>query len=383
MVQFRLLHRLFRRKSHSLPGPPEGPSQQASAVTATAPVQVEPVPASPLINPVANWSRALLNSTGLAASTCQVAGDLSDPSRVPILPPDYSSLVPRTSNSNSNSNSNGDDVLFPVIHPQVQSPFFFRLPPEIRHLIYLYAFGDRRVHIDFDFHPAKAQWSWWHRVCDDPVHCPDKEDPFVCPEYEGAEEAMLKLGTSAWVKNGFEYKVDAVSWLQSCWRGYLESLSVLYATNSFVLTHGIDQLFRFSRILPSQHLALITTLIIEIDVYRASKGPPDMEPEFRTFYDAFFGLLCRSLPGLQDLRLSLAGLPNRGGRGIEWSQEGEWQWIGPWEALAQSRRWKRLEIAVPKTWIGDFEGVVERRSRLEEGRRYRLVAGVDLYPRGW
>ncbi|PYH97348.1 hypothetical protein BO71DRAFT_438987 [Aspergillus ellipticus CBS 707.79] len=369
MVHFRLLHRLFHRRAQSLPAPPEAGSPSPSEAAAP----VEPVPASPPINPVANWSRALLGSTGLAASTCQVAGDLSDPTRLPVLPPDHTSL----GNNNSSSSSSSS------IHLQLQSPFFSRLPLEIRQLIYLYAFGDRRIHIDFDFHPGKGRWTWWHRVCDDPAHCPDKEDPFVCPEYEGAEEAMLKLGSNAWVKSRFDYKVDAVSWFRSCWQGYRESLPILYATNSFVLTHGIDQLFRFSRILPPQHLARITALIIEIDVYRASKGPPDMEPGFRSFYDAFFSVLSRSLPGLKDLKISLAGLPNRGGREVEWTEDGEWWWIGPWEELARSRRWKRLEIAVPKTWIVDFEGVVERRSRLEEEKRYRLVAGVDLYPRGW
>ncbi|OOF93874.1 hypothetical protein ASPCADRAFT_398248 [Aspergillus carbonarius ITEM 5010] len=113
--------------------------------------------------------------------------------------------------------------------------------------------------------------------------------------------------------------------------------------------------------MPRQQLALITSLIVEIDVYRASKGPPDIEGRFKGFYEELFWDSWE----------------------VEWTSDGEWWWIGPWEELAQSRRWKRLEIAVPKTWIQDFAGVVERRSQVEENRRYGLVPGVDLYPRGW
>lgn len=122
---------------------------------------------------------------------------------------------------------------------------------------------------------------------------------------------------------------------------------------------------------------------IEIDIYRASKGPPEMEKRFEIFYNNFFDLLHHSLPNLRSLRLSIAGLPNRGHRGIQWSEETEWKWIAPWESLGQSRQWKVLEIAVPRTWVKDFEGVVRRRSKLSDKDRYKLVMGVDLYPRGW
>ena len=148
-------------------------------------------------------------------------------------------------------------------------------------------------------------------------------------------------------------------------------------------SYGIDQLYRFCRVMPPYHLSLITSMSIEIDIYRASKGPPEMERRFQTFYANFFELLHQSLPNLKSLRLSIAGLPNRGNREIQWSEDTEWKWIGPWESLGQSRQWKILEIAVPRTWIGDFEDVVCRRSKLSDKDRYKLVMGVDLYPRGW
>jgi hypothetical protein len=34
---------------------------------------------------------------------------------------------------------------------QKESPFFTKIPPEIRDMIYLFAFGNRRIHMDFDF----------------------------------------------------------------------------------------------------------------------------------------------------------------------------------------------------------------------------------------
>ncbi|KAA8641979.1 uncharacterized protein ATNIH1004_010918 [Aspergillus tanneri] len=366
-MAFRLFYRLFHRtpypdrESHQR-REPAGHPQPTTPCSPSAPFPFNNVP---------NWSRAVLESVGIDISTCQVNGDHNKARQLPIVPPDYRCLA------------EDQGYIGCEINLQPQSLLFSRLPLEVRDLIYFYVLGNRRIHVDYDFHPRKGQWRWWYRICDDPQHCPDKSDPFVCPEYAGAEEAMLELGSNSWVKPGFEYKLHAVSWLTCCSRAYQESLAVLYRSNCFVLTHGIDQLFRFSRVMPKFHLSLITSMSIEIDIYRVSRGPPNMEDSFQEFYNAFFEILKYTLPSINHLRLSIVGLPNRGNREIQWLEDSEWKWIGPWESLCESHDWKLLEIAIPRTWFSDFEDVVQRRSKLAENKRYRLVMGVDLYPRGW
>ncbi|PWY77293.1 hypothetical protein BO94DRAFT_538158 [Aspergillus sclerotioniger CBS 115572] len=381
MVNVGQVPRLFRRRSRSrareellLPLLPQAPPSTIEPVFGRDIVVPAIAPLiEPTINPIPNWSRAVLDSTGISTSTCQVNGHVSDPSRLPVLAPDYAALITKPF-------QDGHQVL---INPQRQCLFFTRLPVEIRQFIYNFAFGNKRIHMDYEFHHGKGRWVWWHRVCDDPEHCPEKENSFVCPECEGSEESMLKLGSRRWVKEGWEYKVRAGGWMKACLLGYRDVIPVLYSTNTFVFTQSIDQLFRFSRIMPSQQLALVSSLVVEIDVYRAATGPPHMDDRFRRFYESFFEIIHRSLPALRALRLSIAGLPSRSWGEVEWTPAEEWSWIGPWEELAQSRDWKRLEIAVPKPWIQELRGVVERRSLVEEARRYRLVPGMELYPRGW
>lgn len=201
MVTSRLLHRLFHRSSNHDPA-----LREQQQLPAEPPASPRPIPAPAPFNAVPNWSRAIMDSIGINITTCRTHGDPANFRQLPILPPDYRCLGEDPDRSNS------------TINIQNQSAFFSRLPLEIRELVYFYLLGNRRIHVDFDYHPRRGRWRWWYRVCDDPQHCPDKSDPFVCPEYAGAEEAMLELGSSAWVKQGFEYKLHAIGWLTSCWR---------------------------------------------------------------------------------------------------------------------------------------------------------------------
>ncbi|KAH8432877.1 uncharacterized protein LDX57_010510 [Aspergillus melleus] len=204
MVASRLLHRLFHRTSNPDPAPHQRQQQQQQQAPATP--QPIPAPAPTPFNTVPNWSRAVIDSIGIDASTCREHGDPGYSRQLPVLPRDYRCLGDDPNRVNS------------TINIQEQSAFFTRLPLEVRQLVYTYLLGNRRIHVDYDFHPRRRRWRWWYRVCDDPQHCPDKSDPFVCPEYAGAEEAMLELGSSAWVKPGFEYKLHALGWLMCCWR---------------------------------------------------------------------------------------------------------------------------------------------------------------------
>ncbi|KAB8256825.1 hypothetical protein BDV32DRAFT_160900 [Aspergillus pseudonomiae] len=369
MAAAQFFHRLFNRKNRD----PESPRPSSLSIPDRAPT---PAPASASINSIPNWSRAVLESVGVDNATCRVNGCPTDSKHLPTLPPDYCSVLSILSDNRHHNSSS------PVeIHLQSQSSFFSRLPPEVRNLIYLFAFGNRRIHLDFDFNPQQGQWKWWHRVCDDAENCLDKT--FQCPEYAGAEEAMLKLASRSWVKEGFEYKLDAVNWLKCCRRAYLETLPVLYTSNTFVFTHGIDQLFRLSCVMPRDHLALIVSLSVEIDIYRIIKRPPHIDPWFKSFYGKVFRILLCELKNAKDLRFSIAGLCHHSGNPMQWVGHEECDWIAPWEELASSRSWKRLDIAVPRGWVPEFEGVVQRNSAVEEQRRYRLVAGSHDCPRGW
>ena len=197
----RFLRRLFPQPDQP-PSPQPQPPQQNS------------------FNTTPNLSRALLEAPGIDSFTCQINGPRTNPNKLPILPPDHQTLYFK------------DDQ---VTNPQQQSPFFAKLPPEIRQLIYLHAFGNRQIHIDFDYHAPNGRWEWWHRVCDEPQNCPEGKK-FVCPEYAGAEEAMLELGSSAWLMYMFEYKVDAVKWLKCCRRGLVLSFFPCSSENMDVLT---------------------------------------------------------------------------------------------------------------------------------------------------
>lgn len=158
----------------------------------------------------------------------------------------------------------------------------------------------------------------------------------------------------------------------------------MYSSNTFVLSQGIDQLFRITRVMPRDHSVLLTSLCVEIDVYRICKlAPPKMDDRFGQFYRDLFGIIQVLLPNLRGLSLSIAGIPNPLRKALEWSGEDELAWIGPWEELARSRRWKRLEIAVPAAWFGGFEVVVQRRGQAEGKTRYALMQGLESFRKGW
>lgn len=418
MVASEFLSRLFqrtpRRRRQQRRQPQERPEQTPAAPLPPIPTTPEPRgEPSVRINPAGYTARATFDSPGVKDSTFKVNGSLHDPYYLPALPREYRSLFASICDTIHQDIENQEQEQEKHLvqnqeaklrlNPQEQSPLFTRLPPEIRYIIYLYAFGGRRIHMDYDYGPQRyksCRWSWWHRVCDDDAVCPVKE--FVCPETAPAEGAMLQLGSSSWVKDGFEYRIDAVNWLRCCKIGYVlnyllyiwfsrswsdryqESLPILYSSNTFVLSQGIDQLHRVTRAMPRDHLALLTSLCVEIDVYKiCRRPPPHMDGRFRAFYHGFFDLIRQRLPNLRGLSLSIAGIPSPPRTGVKWSEEGEKMWVGPWEELGESRRWRRLEIAVPARWVEEFEAVGRRRDMNYGEKRYDLVQGLESFQKGW
>ncbi|KAL2856176.1 hypothetical protein BJX68DRAFT_253382 [Aspergillus pseudodeflectus] len=299
-------------------------------------------------NDFAKLSRPpLLESPGVHPSSCEVDGNRHNRERLPILPTDHISLY-----------SSMVDPQNPVPDTQAQSPFFARLPPEVRQLIYRQLFGGRRIHLDLDYVSQQAQWLWWLRR-------------LICPENAAAETMML-----LWAK------VGGIGWLRCCKQAHEESLAVLYSTNTFVLDHGIDQIFRVSRAIPQDPLAILTSLVVEIDLYRISRSFPSMSTEFAEYYREFFFILEEMMSGLRSLSISIAGLP-RSPALIEWSIEDEDMWIGPWESLARSRWWSKLQIRVPAGWYDDLEAVIGRRNQLGDNARFSLRKREEPFRRDW
>uniref|UniRef100_A0A8H7TRB8 DUF7730 domain-containing protein n=1 Tax=Bionectria ochroleuca TaxID=29856 RepID=A0A8H7TRB8_BIOOC len=163
---------------------------------------------------------------------------------------------------------------------------FFVLPPEIRQLIQVYAFGNRTLHLSLEFrhqiqlrhrggvHSSHADLSWWP---DDIA--PEKLDPkhlrdwrwfsTVChrappPERLGAEPLSFGRIVCGKDKKGEpnlddclyglgrrghcdewpgEYPakcmIGATGWLLSCKQAYKEGLHVLYSTNTIHITSKI------------------------------------------------------------------------------------------------------------------------------------------------
>ncbi|RPA77658.1 hypothetical protein BJ508DRAFT_378720 [Ascobolus immersus RN42] len=191
----------------------------------------------------------------------------------------------------------------------VNSPFF-RLPVEIRRLIYNFAFDtDSRMHIDLSFTgtPCRAKrqcaeprhnihWRWRSCLCDNsgvPVDRNNRKDPRRCTfekpltRIDGVWEdgewqdqciswkrADGLLGTEIFGKR----RNMGLGWLLSCKRGYGESLEFLYG-RAFVLspvlveyTHywGTDMhLYNLVEMLPmlwGEKIGLITSLNFQWDV---------------------------------------------------------------------------------------------------------------------
>ncbi|KAL4876376.1 hypothetical protein BJY04DRAFT_223164 [Aspergillus karnatakaensis] len=382
MLSSDFLSRLFRfaprHRKRTRNNPQRHQNEQHSASPETRQVvSIERINTTPYM------SRAILESPGIYPSTCAINGDIHDPERLPILPPNHVSLYSKLTDEN-NHDYTAD------LNAQSGSSFFTKLPPEIRQMIYIHAFGARRIHLDYDFNVQEnsQRWIWWHRVCDDASNCPDKE--YACPETVAAEASMLRLGSDKWVKTGFEYKVGAVGWLCSCKTAYEETIPALYSSNTFVLTQGIDQLSRITKVLPDSHLALLTSLHVEIDVYRiCGYSPPDMNSLFAHFYKTTFELLDDRLPSLRGLMLSFAGMPRSIYSAGVWRTVDEENWIGPWEELARGRQWRRLEIVVPDATFEVFEELVRRRREVDgdgngNGRSgYVVVKGTESYQKGW
>ncbi|KAL4794342.1 hypothetical protein BDV19DRAFT_390401 [Aspergillus venezuelensis] len=327
--------------------------------------------------------RAELTSRGIGDVTCKVNGDVYDRDFLPILPGDYTSL------HRALAAGKGE-----APNAQHQSPFF-NLPPEIRDIVYFYLIGGQKVHVDYEFREIcdgdddrdgpnrQRRWAGWHRVCDDPDNCP-KGKQLPCPETANAEKRFVGMGWKSHLREEFEGKHSALNWLRCCKLGYIESLPVLYKTNHFALSHGVDQLHRISRVFPPDHLSLISSIEIEIPLYRVHfQPPPPMDEKFGRYYQSLFDILTADFSGLRSLSLSFNSMAPWQESAPEWSEEHEQSWFGPVEALARSRQWNELSIGVSSHWLEQFRERKRLRGEVDEEYGYTLHASPEAFMKGW
>lgn len=149
----------------------------------------------PSARPPKTWSP---HAIGISDSTCEIDGDIFNQWKLPVPPPEYHT----------------GEIGARQRNPQTQS-IFFRLPAEIRRLVYLELMGDRRIHIRHvwkDPSPFVRQskrkgprWDWWHCVCAQSNDFPEDLRFDNCGSWvdEAAE------GTKA-------LKIEGVEWLRSC-----------------------------------------------------------------------------------------------------------------------------------------------------------------------
>lgn len=145
--------------------------------------------------PPEEWSS---NAIGISDSTCEINGDIFNQWKLPVPPSQY-----HTGKIGARQRN-----------PQGQSAFF-RLPPEIRRLIYLELMGARRVHIRHvwkdpsPFVPQSKRkgprWDWWHCVCASSNGFPEDLRFDFCGDWDDEEAEDTKAP-----------KIQGVEWLRSC-----------------------------------------------------------------------------------------------------------------------------------------------------------------------
>lgn len=145
---------------------------------------------------------------GISDSTCEVNGDPFNKWKLPIPPPEQREVK----------------ISGHPCNPQQQS-LFFKLPPEVRNLIYLELLGGRRVHIDYTFQwpspfrpqpPAKKRkryWHWWHLLCHESDSFP--EDQFFDRCAIHADE-VNDAKSHSWTAAAEGTKIRGIELLRSC-----------------------------------------------------------------------------------------------------------------------------------------------------------------------
>lgn len=181
------------------------------------------------------------------------------------------------------------------------SPFFKRLPFEIRRLILIEAFGDRTVHFDLrllpplksrfvgqssasesaEVHHASLrpmtdhdfskpwQWQWRGSEC----HALHHKLPFIATHksdccWKGKADLCDAFPGEAPTK----CIIGVMSWLLTCRQAYVEGVEVLYQTN-WVSIEGSHLVPQLPKLLPPQRLLAIGSVALQCKVCLWRKEP--------------------------------------------------------------------------------------------------------------
>ncbi|KAF2152455.1 hypothetical protein K461DRAFT_147177 [Myriangium duriaei CBS 260.36] len=228
-----------------------------------------------------------------------------------------------------------------------ESPFFQRLPDEIRRMILIEAFGGRTMHVDLETsYPRVHDFS--QHLIDSPFkqrHCGvvggygclplrDKSLPLkprwhgsVChrnPEYNLHQEPRKRRTSSPWHDCCLEAKfinccrwsgqwpdkcfVGCAGWLTACRRAHSEGIAVLYLTNVFYLRLRRPQTEEARRdirmLVTAPRMSMITSLELELDLTRHELSTPPLPygpsgtPKEMVVYKEFLQLLPGAFPNL-------------------------------------------------------------------------------------
>ncbi|KAF4768945.1 hypothetical protein HAV15_008670 [Penicillium sp. str.  len=285
------------------------------------------------------------NAIGIWDSTCEINGDIFNRWKLPIQPEQR----PRSPGARQKSSQ--------------QQSSLFRLPAEIRRLIYLELMGDRRVHIRYFWRKPSAEphseprWRWWHAVC-------DHSDGFI----DDPVEDICSISGSEGPTDILKPKIGSMEWLRCCQVGYEEALEVLYGTNVFAMNKVMDTPFLISRNLGPRCASLITS--VDISFVVGFWEPGQAEDDWMATYYAFFGLFEKSFRGVLRLRVLLRMPPCEAQEDLYTPEKGK-VFLKPWEGLLEGREWTRLQLCVPYNWHDWFQ---EIKGSMPELARLELVS---------
>ncbi|RJE27153.1 hypothetical protein PHISCL_00506 [Aspergillus sclerotialis] len=210
----------------------------------------------------------------------------------------------------------------PEAASQSQSPFF-RLPLELREIIYKQVLGDSNIHI-------KNGKSLRHLRCKC-TSCPGIGYYF----YYGS------TWKKPWECDGTKYDYDGdrlpVSLLRSCRRVYTEAIDLLYSSNIFSFRDA-NTLQRFLCSMPSQRKELITTIHMDLP-FECTKGLDTILRE-----ETWDELV--SLPSLRNMEFRMHSSPN-GPEDTRRLVE-----IKPIERLRQNKNLEVVRLYLPGGWMG-------------------------------
>ncbi|KAF1833738.1 hypothetical protein BDW02DRAFT_369921 [Decorospora gaudefroyi] len=153
---------------------------------------------------------------------------------------------------------------------------FFRLPYDIRSMIFSIAFGGRAFHVDI-VHQERA-WQWRGYVClRNGPRLPSMRYAWLGPWLDAClqdREWCERTGNTP----GLEaYRVGAMGFLLSCRQAYTEGIDVLYSANCISI-QSEPLLLHLPQLIPLNRLASITSLEMVIRAHHTDRddGKPSL-----------------------------------------------------------------------------------------------------------